>query len=104
MSHFCVDTNEAKSFTELPGVQNVTLYSYKELAIATNDYSPENKIGEGGFGSVYKVKESRLVVFIALEATTVHDPDLNSLVINRENLGMGRWLQLRFSLLTRHKE
>ncbi|KAG6405193.1 hypothetical protein SASPL_132779 [Salvia splendens] len=41
---------------ELSGVQNVTLYSYKELAIATNDYSPENKIGEGGFGSVYKGK------------------------------------------------
>ncbi|KAH6822849.1 Protein kinase superfamily protein [Perilla frutescens var. hirtella] len=41
---------------EFPGVQNVTLYSYKELRIATNDYSPVNKIGEGGFGSVYKGK------------------------------------------------
>ncbi|KAG6407354.1 hypothetical protein SASPL_130343 [Salvia splendens] len=41
---------------ELSGVQNVTLYSYKELAIATNDYNPDNKIGEGGFGSVYKGK------------------------------------------------
>ncbi|XP_041991285.1 cold-responsive protein kinase 1-like [Salvia splendens] len=41
---------------ELSGVQNVTLYSYKELTIATNGFSQANKIGEGGFGSVYKGK------------------------------------------------
>ncbi|KAL7130652.1 hypothetical protein ABFS83_13G149100 [Erythranthe nasuta] len=41
---------------ELTGVDNVTLYTYKELRIATNDFSPANKIGEGGFGSVYKGK------------------------------------------------
>lgn len=28
---------------------------YKELKNATDDFSPANKIGEGGFGSVYKV-------------------------------------------------
>ncbi|KAM3343205.1 cold-responsive protein kinase 1 [Capsicum galapagoense] len=39
---------------ELSGVKNVTLFSYKQLRIATNDFSPVNKIGEGGFGSVYK--------------------------------------------------
>ncbi|XP_051135023.1 cold-responsive protein kinase 1-like [Andrographis paniculata] len=39
---------------ELSGVPNVNLYSYKELRIATNDFSPANKIGEGGFGSVFK--------------------------------------------------
>ncbi|CAA3024062.1 serine threonine- kinase [Olea europaea subsp. europaea] len=41
---------------QLPGVHNVVLYSYKELRRATNDFSPTNKIGEGGFGSVYKGK------------------------------------------------
>ncbi|KAG6416340.1 hypothetical protein SASPL_123768 [Salvia splendens] len=41
---------------ELSGVQNVTLYPYKELTIATNGFSKANKIGEGGFGSVYKGK------------------------------------------------
>ncbi|KAL6567828.1 hypothetical protein OROGR_001496 [Orobanche gracilis] len=40
---------------ELSGVHNVNLYSYKELRIATDDFSPVNKIGEGGFGSVYKI-------------------------------------------------
>lgn len=41
---------------ELSGIQNVTLYTYKALRIATDDFSPTNKIGEGGFGSVYKGK------------------------------------------------
>ena len=41
--------------TEVSGVENITLYSYKELRIATENFSPDNKIGEGGFGSVYKV-------------------------------------------------
>ncbi|MBA0641164.1 hypothetical protein Goklo_025745, partial [Gossypium klotzschianum] len=35
-------------------VQNVKFYTYKELRTATEDFSPVNKIGEGGFGSVYK--------------------------------------------------
>lgn len=33
----------------------MNLYSYKELKVATDDFSQANKIGEGGFGSVYKV-------------------------------------------------
>ncbi|KAL2495770.1 Protein kinase superfamily protein [Forsythia ovata] len=41
---------------ELSGVHNVNLYSYKELRIATDDFSQAKKIGEGGFGSVYKGK------------------------------------------------
>ncbi|KAI4333360.1 hypothetical protein L6164_018185 [Bauhinia variegata] len=39
---------------EVSGIQNVKLYTYKALRIATEDFSPANKIGEGGFGSVYK--------------------------------------------------
>ncbi|KAK4285729.1 hypothetical protein QN277_002385 [Acacia crassicarpa] len=41
---------------ELAGIHNVILYTYKELSIATEDFSPANKVGEGGFGSVYKGK------------------------------------------------
>ncbi|XP_004307394.1 PREDICTED: putative serine/threonine-protein kinase [Fragaria vesca subsp. vesca] len=43
--------------SNLPGVQflqNVHAFSYEELKVATNEFNPSNKIGEGGFGTVYK--------------------------------------------------
>ncbi|KAJ6770629.1 hypothetical protein OIU79_021310 [Salix purpurea] len=39
---------------DLGDVPNVKCYSYKELKNATGDFCDANKIGEGGFGSVYK--------------------------------------------------
>lgn len=41
-----------------PGLMGITVdqsleFPYEELAKATNDFSIANKIGEGGFGSVY---------------------------------------------------
>lgn len=39
---------------DLGDVPNVKCYSYKELKNATGDFCAANKIGEGGFGSVYK--------------------------------------------------
>ncbi|KAG9439650.1 hypothetical protein H6P81_019815 [Aristolochia fimbriata] len=39
---------------EVSSIQNVRIFSYKELRAATQDFSPDCKIGEGGFGSVYK--------------------------------------------------
>lgn len=38
--------------TELQGPNR---YSYKDLKSATMNFSEENKLGEGGFGDVYKV-------------------------------------------------
>lgn len=35
--------------------EHAKLYSYKELQTATENFSPANKIGQGGFGSVFKV-------------------------------------------------
>lgn len=32
-----------------------TIYSYKELKAATRDFLEENKLGQGGYGAVYKV-------------------------------------------------
>uniref|UniRef100_A0A803LSR5 non-specific serine/threonine protein kinase n=1 Tax=Chenopodium quinoa TaxID=63459 RepID=A0A803LSR5_CHEQI len=40
-------------FAELAGI-DAKAYSYAELKSATGDFDPSNKLGEGGFGSVYK--------------------------------------------------
>ena len=34
------------------------IFTYKELHAATNGFSEDNKLGEGGFGSVYWGKTS----------------------------------------------
>ncbi|KAL0009146.1 hypothetical protein SO802_010648 [Lithocarpus litseifolius] len=40
---------------ELLGIDAKTFtFSYAELKTATEDFSPDNKLGEGGFGPVYK--------------------------------------------------
>ncbi|KAB5534575.1 hypothetical protein DKX38_017661 [Salix brachista] len=39
---------------EVSSVQNASSYTYRELQRATDNFKPANKVGEGGFGSVYK--------------------------------------------------
>ncbi len=36
-----------------------TIYSYNELKAATRDFHEENKLGQGGYGAVYKVSRSK---------------------------------------------
>ncbi|XP_021773788.1 cold-responsive protein kinase 1-like isoform X1 [Chenopodium quinoa] len=45
------------------GVENIKFYTYKELQHATGNFSQVNKIGEGGFGLVYKgrLKDGTLI-------------------------------------------
>ncbi|KAG0477149.1 hypothetical protein HPP92_013990 [Vanilla planifolia] len=52
------------------GVKVIRTYSYKELQNATDDFSPANKVGEGGFGSVYKgrLKNGKLVAIKVLSS------------------------------------
>ncbi|KAK6132653.1 hypothetical protein DH2020_033605 [Rehmannia glutinosa] len=46
----------SKPNAEISSLPNAKLYSYKELQIATENFNLANKIGAGGFGSVYKGK------------------------------------------------
>ncbi|KAL8089572.1 hypothetical protein AgCh_039155 [Apium graveolens] len=57
-------------FTEDSRIQNIKLYPYKELQIATSYFNAANKLGEGGFGSVYKgkLKDGTLVAIKVLSA------------------------------------
>jgi serine/threonine protein kinase len=41
---------------DFSGAENITKFSYKELAKATGNFDQSNKIGEGGYGPVYKGK------------------------------------------------
>jgi hypothetical protein len=34
---------------------DISIFSYTSVLAATNNFSDENKLGEGGFGSVYQV-------------------------------------------------
>ncbi|KAM1714995.1 hypothetical protein ACFX11_025794 [Malus domestica] len=36
-------------------LENIKVFSYNELRSATDNFHPSNKIGRGGFGTVYKV-------------------------------------------------
>lgn len=37
-------------------LQDLPLFSFNELATATNSFHNSNKLGQGGFGPVYRVK------------------------------------------------
>jgi len=50
------------------------MYTLKELLRATNNFHQDNKIGEGGFGSVYFGRTSKGVQAIILPIITSFSP------------------------------
>lgn len=54
----------------IPGIENVRIFSHKDLRNATADFSHVNKVGEGGFGSVYKgtLKDGTVVAIKVLSS------------------------------------
>ncbi|KMT13207.1 hypothetical protein BVRB_4g086110 isoform A [Beta vulgaris subsp. vulgaris] len=52
------------------GVENIKFYTYKEVQHATENFSQANKIGQGGFGLVYKgkLRDGTLVAVKVLSA------------------------------------
>ncbi|KAM3684238.1 hypothetical protein ACJW31_11G029100 [Castanea mollissima] len=63
-------TNDAE---ELLGIDAKTFtFSYAELKTATEDFIPDNKLGEGGFGPVYKgtLSDGRVIAVKLLSVTS----------------------------------
>jgi hypothetical protein len=54
-------THQENPFASLRGdvkqvkIEDLPLFEFKNISTATNNFSLANKIGHGGFGSVYKV-------------------------------------------------
>lgn len=45
-----------RSLSASSDVPNLQEYSFRTIKVATENFSCEKKLGEGGFGPVYKVK------------------------------------------------
>lgn len=45
-----------------PYIAKTKNFSYNELKVATNNFHRSNKIGRGGFGTVYKVSRHRIIL------------------------------------------
>ncbi|KAJ6368395.1 hypothetical protein OIU78_000898 [Salix suchowensis] len=55
---------KAAADKELRGLDLQTgIFTQRQMKAATNNFDAENKVGEGGFGSVYKVTTAWLIVF-----------------------------------------
>ena len=56
-SYFRGEAVELIELEQGTGVTGPRRFSYDELAAATDNFSKANKLGEGGFGPVYRVSE-----------------------------------------------
>ncbi|XP_057873245.1 cold-responsive protein kinase 1 isoform X2 [Cryptomeria japonica] len=45
---------QSQNRKELSIIKGVNIFSYKDIKLATRNFHPDNKIGAGGFGTVYK--------------------------------------------------
>lgn len=43
-------------------LEELPLYDFEKLVIATNNFDIDNKLGQGGFGPVYKVSKDVSVI------------------------------------------
>jgi hypothetical protein len=79
------------------------LFSYESVSIATNNFSAVNKLGEGGYGPVYKVRNiflMNVLWILSRKPTLISGKSLWKfkelmVLLHRENYLEGRKLQWR---------
>jgi chitin elicitor receptor kinase 1 len=64
--------NSEQTSTHITGiiVENSLEFSYQELCVATNNFSVDNKIGEGGFGEVFYAELRGQVCYLCMILNT----------------------------------
>lgn len=60
------------------GNQHLPIFSFKSISMATTNFSQSNKLGKGGFGTVYKVLFLKIMI---LENANSISTSLNSKMI-----------------------
>lgn len=63
-NHDLVSVSDCFSLGDILGateLQGPTSFYYQDLKVATNNFCEESKLGEGGFGDVFKVLQSSTV-------------------------------------------
>ena len=50
----CIDGFSCEYVDEISGVESLQ-FDFRTIAVATENFSDANKLGQGGFGAVYKV-------------------------------------------------
>lgn len=51
-------------------------YSFNELVFATKNFCDENKLGEGGFGSVFKVTSISFLILVLVTSLSKERKDV----------------------------
>ncbi|CAL8998374.1 unnamed protein product, partial [Prunus brigantina] len=71
-----VRKNQQQKYGELkPGQKEdleLPLFDLAAVVCATKNFSNNNKLGEGGFGSVFKVKSNIVLPTVSLTVSTCH--------------------------------
>uniref|UniRef100_A0A0E0CNX9 non-specific serine/threonine protein kinase n=1 Tax=Oryza meridionalis TaxID=40149 RepID=A0A0E0CNX9_9ORYZ len=80
---FCGSQENIK---ELLNLKNVQLFSYREIRAATNNFDDGNKIGRGGFGTVYKGTFEDGTAFAAKVLSAESEQGINEFLTEIESI------------------